>query len=121
MATAELIKEICAYFGMLATTVGTILGIYKKIKDKFEKAENEKKAKEEELHDKVSLLMKSQQLQLRKILLNDYITASKRGSITAADLQDWEEVYQSYHSLGENGVMDAKREEMLKLPVVINY
>ena len=31
-------------------------------------------------------------------------------------MEDWENQYQAYHSLGENGILDSRRAELLKLP-----
>ena len=42
--------------------------------------------------------------------------AERQQYLSAYDKQRFESAYQSYHSLGENGVMDAKRERLLSMP-----
>ena len=31
-------------------------------------------------------------------------------------MEDWENQYKAYHSLGENGILDSRREQLLMLP-----
>ena len=38
------------------------------------------------------------------------------GWISEEHMEDWENQYQAYHSLGENGILDSRRAELLKLP-----
>lgn len=42
--------------------------------------------------------------------------AEKQGFLSAYDKDRFEITYQKYHALGQNGVMDAKRDRILKLP-----
>ena len=42
--------------------------------------------------------------------------ASEDGWISEEHMEDWENQYQAYHSLGENGILDSRRAELLKLP-----
>ena len=37
------------------------------------------------------------------------------GKIDDDDLDMWEASYQAYHSLGKNGIMDSRRQELIKL------
>lgn len=67
------------------------------------------------LGNQVKILMKAQQAQMRSALLQLYYKYTAQGWIYQDDLDDFENQYQSYHALGKNGVMDAKREEILKL------
>lgn len=60
--------------------------------------------------------MESQQAQMRSQLLNQYKIYINRGWIDLEDLDDWENQYQKYHMLGANGVLDSKRDALLKLP-----
>lgn len=64
----------------------------------------------------INILMKSQQAQMRTKLLELHHVYIARGYITEEQLEDWENQYQAYHSLGENGILDARREQLLKLP-----
>lgn len=115
----EWIRNIAGLMGALGIPTAGV--IYKATKKRRKDKDEEKKKREADLHNKVELLMKAHQLQLRRILMDDYIKHSTRGTITAEDLQDWEEIYQSYHSLGQNGVMDARRQQLLALQVVTKY
>lgn len=68
------------------------------------------------LWQQVTILMKAQQAQMRSNLLQQYYRYMEQGWIYQDDLDDFENQYQSYHALGKNGVMDTKRDELLKLP-----
>lgn len=62
-------------------------------------------------------LMTAQQAQMRGQLLKDYYKYVERGYIYEAELEDWENQYQAYHSLGANGIMDKRRERLFNLEV----
>lgn len=64
----------------------------------------------------VKILMKAQQAQMRSQLLKDYHKYMDQGWIYDSDLDDWENQYQSYHALGQNGIMDNKRDRIMQLP-----
>lgn len=63
----------------------------------------------------IKILMDAQQKQMRRDLLIDYHRYKDQNFITDEDLDAWEAAYQAYHSLGANGVMDARREELMDL------
>lgn len=65
---------------------------------------------------RVTILMKAQQAQMRSQLLNDYHVYVNQGYISEDDLEDWDNRYQSYHELGQNGILDTRREQLLTLP-----
>lgn len=65
--------------------------------------------------NQLKILITSQQAQMRSMLLKDYYTYMQRGFVYESELADWENQYQSYHSLGKNGVMDSKRDKLMKL------
>ncbi len=65
----------------------------------------------------IKVLMTAQQAQMRSQLLKDYYTYTNRGYVYESELEDWENQYQAYHSLGANGIMDNRRERLLKLDV----
>lgn len=58
------------------------------------------------------------QSNMRKDLLEEYKQYKAQGYVEDDDLEEWENRYQNYHLLAENGIMDAKRQELLKLPNV---
>lgn len=64
----------------------------------------------------INILMKSQQAQMRTKLLELYHKYKDAGYITEEQLEDWENQYQAYHSLGQNGILDARRQELFRLP-----
>lgn len=64
----------------------------------------------------IQILMKSQQAQMRTKLLELYNKYIEQGWISDDDLQDWENQYQAYHSLGNNGILDARRQQLFNLP-----
>lgn len=65
---------------------------------------------------RLKVLAESQQAQMRSQLLAQYKAHMDKGWISLEDLDDWENQYQKYHLLGENGVLDTKREQLLMLP-----
>ena len=64
----------------------------------------------------LKVLAKAQQAQMRSQLLQQYHLYMDSGWISEEHMEDWENQYQAYHSLGENGVLDSRREALLKLP-----
>ena len=64
---------------------------------------------------KIDVLMNAQQKQMRRDLTQDYHKYMDQGFIDDDDLDMWEAQYQAYHSLGVNGVMDSRREDLIKL------
>lgn len=64
----------------------------------------------------LKVLAKAQQAQMRSQLLEQYHHYMDGGWISEEHMEDWENQYQAYHSLGENGVLDSRREALLKLP-----
>lgn len=66
----------------------------------------------------IKVLAKAQQAQMRSQLLEQYHKYMKDGYISEEHMEDWENQYQAYHSLGENGILDNRRNTLLKLPSV---
>ena len=66
----------------------------------------------------LKVLAKAQQAQMRSQLLEQYHRYIKDGYISEEHMEDWENQYQAYHSLGENGILDSRRETLMKLPSV---
>lgn len=65
--------------------------------------------------NKIKILMAAQQAQMRSQLLKDYYHYKNRGFIYEAELKDWLNQYEAYHSLGANGIMDKRKETLLNL------
>lgn len=66
----------------------------------------------------LKVLAKAQQAQMRSQLLEQYHSYIKDGYISEEHMEDWENQYQAYHSLGENGILDSRRETLMKLPSI---
>ena len=64
----------------------------------------------------LKVLVKAQQAQMRSQLLEQYHDYMDAGWISEEHMEDWENQYQAYHSLGENGVLDSRRKQLLQLP-----
>ena len=69
----------------------------------------------------LKVLAKAQQAQMRSQLLQQYHLYMDAGWISEEHMEDWENQYQAYHSLGENGVLDSRRSELLKLESRNNF
>ncbi|MBR4406090.1 MAG: hypothetical protein IKT30_06925 [Bacteroidaceae bacterium] len=67
------------------------------------------------LGKKMAILMDAQQKQMRRDLTLDYHKYMAAGQIDDDDLDMWEQAYQAYHALGENGIMDARRQDLIHL------
>ena len=63
----------------------------------------------------IKILMEAQQAQMRSQLLKDYYTYKRRGFVYESELEDWENLYKNYHTLGANGIMDKRRETLMSL------
>jgi len=96
--------------GMLGWAVRQIIKIRK-----------ENKERENKTSANIALLMTAYQVQLRSTLMEQYKRYMKLGCVTDEDLQLWIDIYEQYHALGKNGVMDKRREQMLELRVVDDY
>ena len=64
----------------------------------------------------LKILAEAQQAQMRSQLLEQYHFYMDDGWISEEHMEDWENQYQAYHSLGENGILDSRREQLLQLP-----
>lgn len=64
---------------------------------------------------KIDILMNAQQKQMRRELTQDYHKYMEAKHIDDDDLDMWEQSYQAYHALGENGIMDSRREDLIHL------
>ena len=64
----------------------------------------------------LKVLLNAVQAQMRNQLLEQYNKHMAVGWISTDDMDEWEHQYQAYHSLGANGVLDARRNTLLALP-----
>ena len=64
----------------------------------------------------LKVLAKAQQAQMRSQLLEQYHFYMDDGWISEEHMEDWENQYKAYHSFGENGILDSRREQLLQLP-----
>lgn len=53
---------------------------------------------------------------LRNELMQGYKCFIKQGWIDISDKQNYDNMYQCYHNLGKNGVMDSMYEKIMQLP-----
>lgn len=64
------------------------------------------------------LVKRGTQATCRNDLEEMFAIAEKQGYCSNEDKQKFESTYQAYHQLGKNGVMDVKREKLLKMPEI---
>ena len=57
---------------------------------------------------------------LRDRLLQAFHFFMKRGVVTYGEAKNFENMYQAYHALGKNGVMESIYKQFLKIPVKTN-
>ena len=63
----------------------------------------------------MKILMNAQQKQMRRELTMDFHMYLDRGYIEDDELDLWEAGYQAYHALGQNGIMDSRRNKLIEL------
>lgn len=114
------------FLGVISTVLG-IIGVPSLsslliwIISDLKKQKAKTKANQDELKDNVKILMTAYQVQLRDTLMTKFKLYSKLGCITDEDCELWLDIYDQYHSLGANGVMDKRRDQILDLPLVDSY
>lgn len=64
---------------------------------------------------RMEILMNAQQKQMRRELTMDYHKYMEAGHIDDDDLDLWMANFDAYHSLGANGVIDSRREDLIEL------
>ena len=64
---------------------------------------------------KIDVLMNAVQKQMRRELTQDYHKYMTAKHIDDDDLDLWISNFDAYHSLGANGVMDSRREDLIRL------
>lgn len=70
-----------------------------------------------ELQSDLGLMKKGTQASLRNSLYKLYDECSKKGYATYDDRNNFENLYDNYHKLGANGVMDDIRKKFLDLKI----
>lgn len=63
------------------------------------------------------LIQKALQAILRDKLRSNYTKYKRSGYIDVADKENYQNMYQAYHGLGENGVMDNMYNAVINLPL----
>lgn len=66
---------------------------------------------------RINILMKAQQAQMRRDLMEDYYKHMSNGYVTDRDLGTWIAQYDAYHALGLNGILDKRKDEIMSLPL----
>ena len=69
-----------------------------------------------DISKQLHILAKAQQAQMRNQLLEQFHFYVDSGWISEEHMEDWENQYQAYHQLGENGVLDSRRDILMRLP-----
>lgn len=87
---------------------GFLFTIFKKWSSKIEDSEEGKKA----LKIGVQSLLKDRLYQL-------YAHCSEKGYVTLKEKENFESMYNSYHNLHSNGVMDSVYKDFMELPIDI--
>lgn len=107
------------------TVAVAVIGfLVQRIQKRLDKAEESEKALQEELAKEKAHIdamrranNKGTQALLRDRLLQGFHFFRKRGMVTYGEASSYKNMYEAYHALGKNGVMDGIYEEFLKIPV----
>lgn len=111
----ELFKNIVIIMGFLG--IPSLFSIILYFVQLMKKNKKKTEEKNQEVKNEIDILKRSQQVQLRHILLCDAIKHINAGYISREDLDLWLDLYESYHELGSNGVMDIRKDQILHLTV----
>lgn len=94
--------ETVINFGIWLITSGVLISVAKSIKA---------------MNDNVMVMRTGMQSLLRYELLTGHKQYMADGHMSYLEKQTWLEMYEMYHRLGANGVMDGCHEDILKLPL----
>ena len=107
-----------------AVAVAVIGFMMWQIQTRLEQAEEKEQHLQEELAKERSNIdgmrranNKGTQALLLDRLLQGFHFFRKRGMVTYGEASSYKNMYEAYHALGKNGVMDGIYEEFLKIPV----
>lgn len=114
------VLSLCGVQTLLgAILVGMVAKVSKKITHQRESAVLRQKEQSDQLETvkkEIDTLKIATQAQLRDRLLQGYKEFMSQGYAEYDDKQNWINQYNSYHSLGRNGIMDSYKEKLLNLP-----
>lgn len=71
-------------------------------------------------HEDIDILKLGVQAMLRDRLRQGYRFFKRQGYIDIADKENFDNMYQQYHRLGKNGVMDGMYREIMSLPTDVS-
>lgn len=99
----------------IPTLVSIVFGII--IKRPLERKVAENERQQEETQRQNSAVLAGMQALLRDRLVNGYKHYINKGFADYDDRANMENMYNQYHALGQNGVMDHLRQRFLALPI----
>lgn len=134
-----MVSLIASCIGLPTLAALIVTDIYRQRKEMRQKnSEENKRRKEQELQDAIRVVIQSEmkplasainELQADSTITKQSLQATLRhelydiadkwkakGFCPTQAKEDFENMYQKYHSLGNNGVMDTVREEIMSLP-----
>lgn len=127
--------QILSILGVPSICATIVIGIIAHVREKISKnkaveaaklaeIQNREIEKEKEYRKSMEMithrfesLEAAMQSMLRRKLRELYLSCTKAKYASLEDRDDFENMYQRYHMLGSNGVMDNVREQFLELPV----
>lgn len=120
--------QILSILGVPSICATIVIWIIAHVREKISKNKAVEAAKLAEIQNKQRKLMEmitnrlgsleaAMQSMLRRKLRELYLSSTKAKYASLEDRDDFENMYQIYHMLGANGVMDNVREQFLELPV----
>ena len=103
-----------AILSIMSAVIASIIAfLFQVIFNKAAKANKEIKQSEENSRLALQALLRTELRRYGKIYLN-------KGWIDDADKDDYNNLYERYHNLGKNGVMDDMYNKVMKLPTTKN-
>ena len=107
------------YIGQIVNGIITLAFVVAtwKVKHYLDETEKHNKKLRDELAAERTANIKGTQALLRDRLLQGYHFFKRRGIVTYGEASAYQNMYEAYHSLGKNGVMDGIYEAFRKIPV----
>lgn len=102
---------------LIPSAVTFALGVLSSIVSVYQFNKQTKRDEEKTRSESETALKRGLQAQLRYSLYESFNRAESNGSVTEFERELFESMYESYHALGENGIMDDIRERFLDIEI----
>jgi len=103
-------------FEVLLTLISS--GTLVAVTQMFHDTKNYRQNREAEERQRAKIQNDALQALLKDNLDKKFSTAVQKGGATLEERDEFGYIYERYHALGQNGVMDEKKEQFYELPII---